>query len=77
MIVSKKEINITNIFQLKPFQDRVIFQATEDEETLKYFYLSADTGIIRVKQPLTGQSQVGYRVRKLLVFLLSCWLWHL
>ena len=72
MIVSKKEINITNIFQLKPFQDRVIFQATEDEETLKYFYLSADTGIIRVKQPLTGQSQVGYRVRKLLVFLLSC-----
>ncbi|XP_041364043.1 protocadherin Fat 4-like [Gigantopelta aegis] len=41
---------------------RVIYRATEDEETLKYFYLSTDTGIISVKQPLTSHSQVDYRL---------------
>jgi hypothetical protein len=43
-------------------QDRVVFSSNGDNTTLFYFYISVDTGLICVRQPLFGPSQTEYRV---------------
>lgn len=43
-------------------QDRVVYSSSGDNSTLFYFYISVDTGLICVRQPLYGSSQTEYRV---------------
>ncbi|XP_046579032.1 protocadherin Fat 4-like [Haliotis rubra] len=42
--------------------DRVIYEATGDNDTLQYFFLSSDTGLISIREPLTSSSRSGYRM---------------
>ncbi|XP_035826838.1 protocadherin Fat 4-like [Aplysia californica] len=40
--------------------DRVVYTATGDNDTLTFFYLSTDTGLISVRQPLSLDSRTEY-----------------
>ncbi|XP_046579035.1 protocadherin Fat 4-like [Haliotis rubra] len=42
--------------------DRVIYEAAGDNDTLQYFFLSSDTGLISIREPLTSSSRSGYRM---------------
>ncbi|KAK3089813.1 hypothetical protein FSP39_006721 [Pinctada imbricata] len=45
------------------YVDRVVYTANGDNETLQYFYIAVDTGLICVRQPLYGPTQTEYRMR--------------
>ena len=40
----------------------MVYTATGESDTLSYFYLSADTGLISVRRPLTSDTKTEYRV---------------
>ncbi|KAL8559117.1 hypothetical protein ACOMHN_046165 [Nucella lapillus] len=42
--------------------DRMVFTASGETDTLSYFYLSADTGLISVRRPLTSDTKNEYRM---------------
>ena len=44
-------------------QDRIVYTNTNsDFDTNTYFYISTDTGLICLKQPLYGPTRTEYRV---------------
>lgn len=56
------EVAATDDFPFVLLQDRVIYQATGENDTLTYFYLSMDSGLISVARPLTTSSKTEFRV---------------